>query len=219
MGSGRVGRVAAGLMAAATALALTGCTAGQRQGQSASLLVIDSLQAASGAKPGTFGTTLDSDVVTVVKSVPTIFDDPGSVSFRLVMKNQNPDSPGSTPSDLNAITINRYHVSFVRTDGRNTPGVDVPYPFDGAFTTTVSASNTATAGFTLVRIQAKEEAPLNLLAAGGGAKAISTIAQVTFYGTDQAGREVSASGNIGVTFADWGDPDSGSSSNNDDSNN
>ena len=50
-----------------------------------------------------------------------------------------------------------------------------------------------------------------------GAKAISTIAQITFYGTDQAGREVSASGNIGVTFADWGDPDSGSSNN--DSNN
>lgn len=211
MWSGRVGRVAAGLVAAATALSpLSGCTAAQRQGQSSSLLVIDSLEAASGAKPGEFTSTLDSDVVTVVKSVPTIFDDPGSVSLRVVMKNQNPDSPGATPSDLNSVTVTRYHVNFVRTDGRNTPGVDVPYPFDGAFTVTVPTSDAATAGFTLVRIQAKQEAPLNLLAAGGGARAISTIAQVTFYGTDQAGREVTASGNIGVTFADWGDPDSGS---------
>ena len=44
MWSGRAGRVAAGLVAAATALSpLTGCTAAQRQGQSSSLLVIDSL--------------------------------------------------------------------------------------------------------------------------------------------------------------------------------
>jgi hypothetical protein len=210
MWSGRVGRVAAGLVAAATALSpLTGCTTAQRQGQSSSLLVIDALTAASGAKPGTFSSTLDSDVLTVVKQSPTIFDDPGSVSFRLVMKNQNPDSPGVGPTDLNAITITRYHVNFVRSDGRNTPGVDVPYPFDGAFTVTVSDGNAATAGFTLVRIQAKQEAPLNLLAGGGAARAISTIAQVTFYGADQAGREVSATGNIDVTFADWGDPDSG----------
>jgi hypothetical protein len=205
------GRVAAGLVAAATALApLTGCTAAQRQGQSSSLLIIDNLQAASGAKSGVFGSVLDSDVVTLVKSgnnlVPTIFDDAGSVSFRVVMKNQNPDAAGVGPSDLNAVTVNRYHVNFVRGDGRNTPGVDVPYPFDGAFTVTVPANGDASAGFTLVRIQAKQEAPLNLLAGGGGARAISTIAQITFYGSDQAGREVSATGNIAVTFADWGDP-------------
>jgi hypothetical protein len=218
MWSGRVGRVAAGLVAAATALSpLTGCTTAQRQGQSSSLLVIDGLTASSGAKPGTLTNTLDSDVVTVVKQVPTIFDDSGSVDLRVVMKNplQNSvDGELTKPSDLNAVTITRYHVNFVRTDGRNTPGVDVPYPFDGAFTVTVQGGGTATAGFTLVRIQAKQEAPLNLLAGGGTARAISTIAQVTFYGADQAGREVSATGNIGVTFADWGDPDSGGDSGN-----
>ncbi len=59
----------------------------------------------------------------------------------------------------------------------------------------------------LVRIQAKDEAPLKQLVNGGGAIAISAIAEVTFYGADQAGREVSAVGRIGVTFADWGDPE------------
>jgi hypothetical protein len=35
---------------------------------------------------------------------------------------------------------------------------------------------------------------------------ISTIAEVTFYGHDQTGRAVSAVGNIGVSFGDFGDP-------------
>jgi hypothetical protein len=40
---------------------------------------------------------------------------------------------------------------------------------------------------------------------------LSTIARVTFFGTDQTGREVTAVGQISVNFADWADP-SGSSS-------
>ena len=36
---------------------------------------------------------------------------------------------------------------------------------------------------------------------------ISTLAEVTFYGTDQAGRDVVATANISVNFADWGDPE------------
>ncbi len=63
------------------------------------------------------------------------------------------------------------------------------------------------AAFTLVRIQAKSESPLLALIGGGGAMAISTLAEITFYGTDQAGREVVATANISVNFADGGDPE------------
>jgi hypothetical protein len=49
--------------------------------------------------------------------------------------------------------------------------------------------------------------PLKLLVGGGPAYSISTIARITFYGQDQAGHEVSATGQISVNFADWGDPD------------
>ena len=84
-------------------------------------------------------------------------------------------------------------------------GVDVPYAFDGAITATVT-NTPVQVTFTLVRIQAKEEAPLHALAGAGGAIAISTIADVTFYGRDQAGNDVSVTGSIGITFADWGDP-------------
>ena len=35
---------------------------------------------------------------------------------------------------------------------------------------------------------------------------ISTIAEITFYGHDQTGREVSVSGQLLVAFGDFGDP-------------
>jgi hypothetical protein len=35
---------------------------------------------------------------------------------------------------------------------------------------------------------------------------ISTIADVTFYGRDQAGNDVSATGSIGIDFGNFGDP-------------
>ena len=44
------------------------------------------------------------------------------------------------------------------------------------------------------------------MAGGGGAIAIMTIADVTFYGRDQAGNDVSVTGSITVNFADWADP-------------
>jgi hypothetical protein len=111
------------------------------------------------------------------------------------------------PTTLNEITITRYRVNFVRSDGRNTPGVDVPYGFDGAFTLTVPATGSAQAGFDLVRHQAKAEPPLRNLVGGGSARFISTIAEITFFGRDQAGNEVSVTGSINVNFGDWADPD------------
>jgi hypothetical protein len=172
-----------------------------RQGTGSSYLTIEMLEAASGAEPDEFGGGLASDLLTIVDDVPTIFEDLGRVTFALQMKD-----PLSTtgPTSANAITINRYRVRYIRSDGRNTPGVDVPYAFDSAFTATVSG--TTQVAFTLVRIQAKQEPPLSgLLASPAGV--LSTIAEVTFFGHDQTGREVIVTGNIGVDFANWGDPD------------
>ena len=41
---------------------------------------------------------------------------------------------------------------------------------------------------------------------GGGLGFIITIAEITFYGRDQAGNEVSVTGMIDVQFGDFGDP-------------
>jgi hypothetical protein len=117
-----------------------------RQGRSPSYLIIDSLTAASGADTSKFSNTLESDVVTNVKTdtptgaiyVPTVFEDPGQVRLHIGLKDPgSPESP-TLPSAINNITLTQYHVSFNRTDGRNTPGVDVPYAFDGAVTATVT---------------------------------------------------------------------------------
>jgi hypothetical protein len=182
-----------------------------RQGRGASYLIIDVLSAASGATPGEFGNVLQSDVITNVTVpgggvAPTFFEDNGQALFRLALKDIGTPSG---PTTNNEITITGYRVTFTRADGRNTPGVDVPYPFDGAATGTVKVGGVQTTlQFVIVRAQAKLEAPLAALRGMGGAVIISTIAEVTFYGHDQVGNQVSVTGTISVNFADWADPSS-----------
>ena len=181
----------------------TSCGQLTRQGTASSYLIVSSLEGSSGASPGEFGGTLDSDVVTVVDGSPTIFSDLGRVELTLGMKDAGSSGTPNSPTQANWITVERYRVAYIRADGRNTPGVDVPYPFDGAVTVTVSGPGTQ-AAFTIVRHQAKEEAPLAALA--NGAVLISTIGEVTFYGHDQTGRAVSVTGKIGINFGNYGDP-------------
>lgn len=205
---GRLALMLAGLMASAScASELT------RSGRSPALLVIDSISAASGAAPEKFGSQLNSDVVTLVEQtvggvkvrVPTIFNDLGKASLHIVLKDPGTANTPTTPSPINEVTINRYHVSFRRADGRGTQGVDVPYGFDGGVTATIGGSPVEI-GFDIVRHQAKSEPPLANLAFGGGAIIISTLADITFYGHDQAGNEVTVTGTISVNFGDFGDP-------------
>ncbi len=187
--------------AAALVLASASCGDLTRQGTASSYLVISQLAASPGNDGSTFTSNLLSDVVTVVGSQPTYFNDLGRVQFALGMKDPGSSQSPLNPTQANWITVDRYRVRFVRSDGRNTPGVDVPYGFDGAFTVTVDGD--VSAGFELVRVQAKLEAPLAALARNG--TVISTIAEVTFYGHDQTGRDVSAVGRIGVDFGNFAD--------------
>jgi len=193
--------------------ALSGCGEFVRDGRSPARLVVNSLLGASGADPDTLGTLLHSDVITLLTEpepcspltpCATRFGDLGEVDLGLQLRDiGDPVSP-NVPSPLNAVTISRYRVSYRRTDGRNTPGVDVPFGFDSAVTFTVPADGTVTAGFDLVRNVAKREAPLAALT--NGETLISAIADVTFYGRDMAGNDVSVTGSIGVTFGNFADP-------------
>jgi hypothetical protein len=184
-------------IAAGMALLTPGCSEAIRTGQSPAYLIMNSLQGAPGTA-GAFSSTLSSDVVNVDPATgnQSIAPDRGQALLELAMKD-----PLAAPSTANSITITQYHVEYIRSDGRNTQGVDVPFAFDGGVTVTISGA--ATVPFTLVRVQAKQEAPLKALAFGGGANTITTIARVTFYGHDQNGRDVSVTGNIEVNFSDW----------------
>ena len=101
------------------------------------------------------------------------------------------------------MTITRYHVKYRRADGRNIPGMDVPYGFDGGRDRHRAGVGTVTMGFQLVRHTAKEEAPLVQLKTNG--VIITTIAEVTFYGRDQVGNDISATGTIEIDFGNFGD--------------
>jgi hypothetical protein len=184
-------------------LASASCGDLTRQGTSSSYLIVSSLEGASGATPEEFAGTLNSDVVTVVDESPSTFNDVARVSFRLGLKDPGTADAPTAPTQANWITVDRYRVRFIRSDGRNTEGVDIPYAFDSAFTATVAGDTQV--GFTIVRHQAKDEAPLRALVRNG--LVISTIAEVTFYGHDQTGRTVTATANISVSFANFGDPD------------
>lgn len=185
-----------------------------RQGRAPVVLVIDSLQAARGTatSSGTMGGTLASDVLTNVTSpepctskapCPTVFADRGQVVLRLSLKDIGSGATPAAPSTNNEVTISRYRVVYRRADGRNAPGVDVPFGFDGAATGTVPAGGTLTLGFELVRIVAKKEPPLVQLIASP--TFITTIADVTFYGRDQVGHEINVTGSIQIDFGNFGD--------------
>jgi len=191
-------RIAILTLAAASA----SCGSAVREGTGTSFLVIGNLEGASGAEPDDFGGLLQSDVITVVDNHPTVFSDNGRVTLRLALKDPGPAGSPLEPTQNQAITVNRYHVRFIRSDGRNTPGVDVPYGFDGAFTVTVTKESQAT--FELVRHVAKSEAPLGSLA--NNFTVISTIAEITFYGRDLTGHEVSVTGHLTVDFGNFADP-------------
>ena len=201
---GKVAKLAGPIALLALTMLSASCGDLTREGTASSYLVINALEAASGAQPSAFGATLQSDVLTIVDGQPTIFSDAGRVRLMLAMKDAGSVDSPTTPTVNNFITITRYRVRYTRADGRNTPGVDVPYGFDGAFTGTVGAGE-FTAGFELVRHIAKEESPLRALARNR-AVIISTIAEITFYGHDQTGRDVSVTGQLLVSFGDFGDP-------------
>jgi hypothetical protein len=177
-----------------------------RQGKAPVIVVVDTMEAASGADPGSMSAFLLSDVQTLVDDSPVIFNDVAEATMRLIPKDAGTGVTTLDPTSWNAVTINRYRITYIRADGRNTPGVDVPFPVDGAVTATLSATPIVVP-FEIVRHQQKLEQPLRSLASFGGRLFISTIAEVTFYGADQVGNDVQAKATMNVSFSDYADPE------------
>lgn len=174
-----------------------------RTGRSPVYLVVTGVTAQQGGT-GSNASVLLSDVNTG----GSVINDNATVSLRVDRKD-----PAVAATTMNAVTLTRYRVTFRRTDGRSTPGVDVPYGFDGALNATINAGSTASVNFELVRHQMKLEPPLkNLVASvqsgvlsGGGLVFISTIAEITIWGRDQNGNELTVTTSIDVHFADFAD--------------
>jgi hypothetical protein len=177
-----------------------------RTGRGPAYMVVSNLIGQAGGTGN--ASTLLSDVQTLVDEtingqtvkVPTYVNDNAVATIRVDLKN-----PTVSATAINAITVTRYNVVFRRSDGRNTPGVDVPFGFDGAVSVTIDAGGSGSVPFELVRHQAKLEPPLHNLVGTGGLGFISAIAEITFYGRDQNGNEVVATGSMDVQFGDFAD--------------
>jgi len=178
-----------------------------RTGRSPVYMVVTSIQGTpgNGGTPSSFllsdvQVMVDETVGGVTRRVPTFFNDTATATIAIQAKNST-----SPTTAVNAVTVTRYRVAFRRADGRNTPGIDVPYGFDGPSGVSISPGGSAAVSINLVRHQAKLEPPLRNLVGFGGLGFISTIAEVTFYGHDQNGNELMATASLDVQFGDFAD--------------
>jgi len=147
------------------------------------------------------GTDLLSDVCAANDENPpcSVFNDNIIVTFAAFAKDQT-----NLTSLVNSIVFERYRVTYTRADGRNVPGADVPYPFDGVSTFIVRTDGVdVTRAFIVVRHQAKLESPLREITTNSSA-ILSVLAQVDFYGSDVAGRALKVTAHLNITFADFG---------------
>jgi hypothetical protein len=197
------------LVGAACILSSTSCGGDLlRTGRSPVYLTMNRIVITNGASDEEAGHLL-SDVQTLVEQtingetvkVPTIFNDVAVASIGVVAKD-----PTRGATAINSVTITRYRITFKRVDGRNAPGIDVPFGWDGGTSATIAAGNEGGVPFEIVRHSTKQEPPLRNLINNGGVQFIYTVAEITFFGRDQNGNEVTVTGNVDVAFSDFGDP-------------
>jgi hypothetical protein len=196
------------LTVVALATSATSCGSAVNAGSGPVFLSIDRIGGIAGsATPvgnSQGSSLLISDVLTLVSQggtcsktapCPTVFGDSGVATLRLVPKNV-----ALTPSSNNDVTLTRVHVAYRRTDGPSVPGVDVPFPFDTIVSATVTAGEGAQVAFELVRVQAKLQSPLVQLVSSG---VLAAVCDVTFYGQDRTGNNITVTGSIQAEFSNW----------------
>jgi hypothetical protein len=179
-------------------LFLYSCNPVENKSESASMLIIDGIQGKD--IKGTAANYLQSDVYKE-KSF-TVTADVASATLRTQTLDPKPMMGTSSYND---ILVTRYTVSYSRTDGKNVPGVDVPYPFEGSLSALVKVSSTATVSFIVVREVAKLEPPLIGLANGAAEGVLQVTAQIDFYGHDMTNHNVKATGYLAIYFAQYAD--------------
>ena len=179
------------------ALALGACVPDfAERGDAPVILRVNAVTAGAGGE-GEGGAFLLSDVRDTTGS---FFNDDVEALVQNIPKNARVPT---IDSNMNDVVLESYEVRYVRSDGRSTEGVDVPFRFTGAVNQIVPTGAVAAVSFIIVRHQAKREAPLLNMAGGGGSELLTVTAHFTLYGHTTAGKAVSAPGRIMITFADF----------------
>jgi hypothetical protein len=180
-------------------LLLTACNEVENDSRSASLLVLEGLLGSTA--DGTAANFLQSDVLKMTEGGGgTIIADTAVATFRV--QSLDP-APVMGPSPYGDVVLDRYTVSYSRTDGRNNPGTDVPYPFEGSLSALVPLGGTTQVSIVVVREAAKLEPPLIGLVDLGAEVVLTATARIDFYGHDLANNQVKTTGYLTVYFANY----------------
>jgi hypothetical protein len=184
-----------GFLVAAGVLAFAGCTPSYVEDNSSTVLF--KIADVNG------GAALDSDVFNATTG--TVRD---LAPVTLAVRSKNPRIT-TVPQVAMAVFVERYEISYYRSDGRGVEGVDVPYRISGNLSTAVDvgtgSGQNVTVSLEVVRLQAKLEPPLLNLRGGGQAQVLSCFAQITIHGKTVAGEAVESTGTLQINFADYAD--------------
>jgi hypothetical protein len=199
----------AALLAVAAGLLSTSCVPAFVQDSDADVILrITRLRGIPGSEDQDAGDVLFSDTCC------GIINDNIQIDVDSILK--NPNNPNSNA--FSDITLERYEVVYLRSDGRNAEGVDVPFHITGPMASAqLPVGGLASVIVVGVRHQAKLEPPLKnlegkfsndsgtaitgIITAGAGF--ITTIAEVTIHGRTTSGQAVKAVGRIQIVFADF----------------
>jgi hypothetical protein len=181
-------------------LAILACNPVENDSTSATMLVVENVLGQD--LDGNDANFLESDVLVEdeTEGTSTIHADSASITVRATLLD-----PASLmgPSVYNDVQITRYSVEYMRSDGRNQPGVDVPLPFDGTLTIAAPIDSSIQFPIVIVRAAAKAEPPLVNLHEGRDEGILTILAKITLYGHDNANRAVTATGYLTIYFANY----------------
>jgi hypothetical protein len=182
------------LAAAAVVLALAGCNTISKETESSSIIIIQSIT----------GTDIAGETVAFLQS--DVRDSDGLVrvstaTANIIVRLVNPGSVDG-PTQFNDVVLTNYRVTYELPTGPGSPGVDVPLPFDGNFSTVLcQVDETTSVPFVVVLESAKLAAPLVGLI--GTNTVIETKAKIEIFGHDLTDHEVTATGYLTIYFADY----------------
>jgi len=179
---------------------LFSCNPLENETESDSLLIVENLTGLD--IDGNTVNYLQSDVQKIDETTGLAYYTADPASATLSVSLLDPSTTAEA-SQYNSVTITRYVVSFSRTDGHNTPGVDIPYSFEGTLSVVIDVGTTASVAFIIVREVAKLEAPLINLAGGTEEAVLQVTARVDFYGKDMSNNMVKATGYLNIFFANY----------------
>jgi hypothetical protein len=176
---------------------LAGCNTLSRNAESSSMIVIESIT----------GTTTAGDVVAFLQSdvertgAKGAYVQADTATANIIVRLINPD-PLNGPSQFNDVALTNYRVTFELPTGPGTPGVDVPLPFDGNFSTVLCTVDESTAvPFIVVLEAAKLSAPLVGLV--GTTTVLESKAKIEIFGHDLTDKPVKATGYLTIYFGDY----------------